>query len=379
MVTRRAIAGLLLILSVSLFSVFGVDKTRATDEGSWKTKAQMPQQSEGYQAGVVNGKIYVIGSSTNYLYSPELNGWFKKTPMPTPRSDFALAVYQNKIYTIGGSLGWTQETGSIYSSVIEIYDTGTDTWETKDPMPTIRVFLGRGANVIQGKIHLIVNDTHDIYDIATDSWTTGKAMPFPYAPNLVSSTVLDDKIYILGTNVTQIYDPKSDSWTLGAASPIRVSTPGVCATTGLMAPKRIYVFGGTTSFLVYTNVTQVYDPETDNWTLGAPMLTARAGPACAVVDDIIYVIGGSSGMYSREYKNEQYTPIGYIPEFPSWIIIPIFLVVTLSAIIIRKKFSNYPPPTARNIPIKALSSILIFFVSSDMYFAFNEMIVPSFN
>ena len=42
------------------------------------------------------------------------------------------------------------------------------------------------------------------------------------------------------------------------------------------------------------------------------------------------------------------------------------------------KFSNYPPPTGQNIPIKTLSSILIFFVSLDMFFAFNEMIMPSF-
>jgi hypothetical protein len=341
MVTRRAIAALLLILSVSLFSVFGVDKARATDVGSWKTKAQMSQLSDVNQAGVVNGKIYVIGSSTNYLYSPEFNGLFKKTPMPTPRSGFGLAVYQDKIYTIGGSIGWTQETGSINSGVIEVYDTGTDTWETKDPMPTIRGFLRRGANVVQGKIHLIFYDTHDIYDIATDSWITGKAMPFPYYPSVVSSTVLDDKIYILGANVTQIYDPESDSWTLGAASPISVSTPGVCATTGVMAPKRIYLFGGTTSFLVYTNVTQVYDPMTDNWTLGAPMLTVRAGPACAVVDDIIYVIGGSSGMYSREYVIEQYTPIGYIPEFPSWIILPLLLVATLVAMVYKQRLAKH--------------------------------------
>lgn len=41
-------------------------------------------------------------------------------------------------------------------------------------------------------------------------------------------------------------------------------------------------------------------------------------------------------------KNNQdnYPLMNMIPEFPSWIIIPIFLVVTLSAIIIRKKFCD---------------------------------------
>jgi hypothetical protein len=36
---------------------------------------------------------------------------------------------------------------------------------------------------------------------------------------------------------------------------------------------------------------------------------------------------------------EQYTPADYIPEFPSWIILPLFLIVTIFAGLIKRKFS----------------------------------------
>jgi hypothetical protein len=37
---------------------------------------------------------------------------------------------------------------------------------------------------------------------------------------------------------------------------------------------------------------QVYDPQADSWTTGAVIPTSRGDFAVAVVDDLIYVIGG---------------------------------------------------------------------------------------
>jgi hypothetical protein len=81
-----------------------------------------------------------------------------------------------------------------------------------------------------------------------------------------------------------------------------------------MAPKRIYVIGGSVNGLeaFWSGNTQVYDPVSDSWTLGADMLTACYGMNAVVVNDQIYAIGGIQGMYSsRLNTNQQYTPIGY--------------------------------------------------------------------
>lgn len=90
-----------------------------------------------------------------------------------------------------------------------------------------------------------------------------------------------------------------------------------------------------------TALTQIYDPKTDTWTIETPMLTSRYALGAAVIDDKMYAIGGKKGgePYPTEYyrKNEIYTPVGYIPEFPLGLVVPLFLVVSLVAVCYRKR------------------------------------------
>ena len=69
---------------------------------------------------------------------------------------------------------------------------------------------------------------------------------------------------------------------------------------------------------------RVYDPESDSWTDGADIPTDRSGFGVAVLDDMLYVIGGetavtASGMpfsgdpptLTKYATNERYIPFGY--------------------------------------------------------------------
>ena len=88
------------------------------------------------------------------------------------------------------------------------------------------------------------------------------------------------------------------------------------ATTGIRAPKRIYVISGIQG-IDGSNITQVYNPENESWMLGEPMPTARGGLTVAVVNDLLYAIGGRPcGICPVLKTNEQYTPFGYgtIPQ-----------------------------------------------------------------
>jgi len=317
-------------------------------EDTWVSKAPMHQARSNLGVAVVDGKIYAIGGdarsgewpyagsivSTNEEYNPETDTWTFKASMPTPRYGFATAVYQNKIYCIGGVTrvdgGW-QGTGAN-----EVYDPATDTWENKTAMPTARLELQ--ANVVNGKMYLIggkvpghydfpnwTSSLNEVYDPETDSWTT-KA-PIPVATRDYPSAVINNKIYVIGgltnpySNVNQIYDPETDMWSKGSTPPsgIRYATGG--ATSGVDAPKRIYILvekWAPWEEAPYSN--RVYDPENDSWTFGAdlPLPTDRQGFSVAVVDDILYVIGGfkcqllSFGDIITQYAtNLQYTPFGY--------------------------------------------------------------------
>jgi len=299
----------------------------STKENTWETMAPLPETTGGMRAAAANEKIYVMSGARNFEYDPKLNEWTTKTPMPSPRSYFAIAVHQNKIYAIGGRSGFDEENGTIASDANEVYDTSTDTWQILSPMPTNISDIN--ANVVNGKIYMIGGtnrqfpslSTNEMYDIAKDEWTNKTTMPYPVSS--YASAVVDNRIYIIGglgfllDNQTQIFDPQTDSWSLGTPIPTSVFNAAAGATTGIMAPKRIYVIGGTTGeegmFAVGTTLAQVYDPKNDTWKLGEPMPTARLGLTVAVENDQIYAIAGTASMVfsPRLNANERYTPFGY--------------------------------------------------------------------
>jgi N-acetylneuraminic acid mutarotase len=317
---KAAVLLLVFILVGSFFTLFSeCASSLGAVENSWSAKTAIPQA--GSRVAVVDGKIHAISGAVHYIYDPITDDWTSRKSMPTPRHYFGIAVCDNKIYTIGGGY-W--DDGWVTSNVNEVYDPQTDSWETKTSMPTSRMSLY--ANEVDGKIYLIggqtggpnsIVDLNEVYDVATDSWTGMEKSP--YAVCAYGSAVVDGKIYLIGgsashsayVSLNQIYDPAADSWSFGAEMPEAVRDGAAGATSGLLAPKRIYVIGGGPDMLAY-NFTQVYNPENDSWTLGAEMPTSRGWLAVAVVNDLIYAIGGSPYlMASSLTTNEQYVPYGY--------------------------------------------------------------------
>jgi len=360
-------AALILLLVLSLVISIPHFPLVSTTEDSWATKESMQVARGRLGVAVVNGKIYAIGGdtlnlsgfrnadfergspvSTNEEYDPATDTWTFKEPMPTPRSHFGIAVYQNRIYCIGG---YTEDG---ITGLNEVYDPETDTWETKTAMPTARNLPH--TNFVNDKIYAIggrfatfnYSRVNEVYDPVRDSWITKTAMP-QVSLGFASSAVVDNRIYVMGgwsgvegtnANLTQIYDTKTDSWSFGAPQPSGVIQAGVGVTTGMNAPKQIYFF--------VDSLTQVYNPANDSWAHGTGMSTARGYAGVAVINDIFYVIGGMLAPYVGSYpfdsintkstgSNEQYTPIGYIPEFPSWTPMLLILIMLAVAVAIYKR------------------------------------------
>jgi ribosomal protein S8 len=357
----KGVAFLLVLFLLSALLPISVKPAVAVSEDSWASKSSMPTARVSFGVAVINGKIYAIGGNdgnslnTNEMYDPETDTWTTKTQMPTPRSGFGIAVVQNKIYVIGG------QSNTVYTGINEAYDPETDRWTTKNFMPTPRG--GIDANVVNGKIYVIGGKTNissitginEVYNPATDTWTTKTPIPTPVTA--YASAVVDNKIYVIGgltsnlneVNLTQIYDPATDTWSYGTPIPT-IQFGAVGATTGISAPKRIYMLGGSipsfSLIRVATNLTQVYDPEMDVWSTDSSMPTPRAGLCVAVVNDVLYAIGGSSvamGTSGPPYgTNEQYTPAGYTPlpspepqqteQFPTtWVTASVIIAAVASA------------------------------------------------
>ena len=323
-------------------------------EDSWVTLESMPTARHAFGVAVVDGKIYAMGgyvnsrfSNLNEMYDPKTDTWITRTQMPKPRSDFGIAVYQDRIFIVGGF-------GYIYGGVpgfveaTDVYDPETDTWDTRASIPTPREDLC--ANVVDNKIYLIGGNVYvgaawpslcnknEVYDPETDTWDTKTPLPNyrGLASAYLDSALVDDKIYVISQTeldstvpFNQLYDPETDTWSSGTMMPTLVSFFSAVATSGEFAPKRIHVLS--------RNTHQIYDPETDVWTNGTPMLTPRSCVGVAVVNDELYAIGGYNGGNDLAV-NEKYTPTEYIPEFPLWLVLPLFLVVSLVAVCYRRGF-----------------------------------------
>jgi len=167
-----------------------------------------------------------------------------------------------------------------------------------------------------GGANTIALSLSEAFDTRTNSWQT-KA-PMPTAREHLSSAVVEDKLYVIGGRVmtmalnlgaNEVYDPKTNSWEILEEMP---SPRGGLTSSAINGT--IFVFGGESPFGTF-NQNEQYIPN-QGWQTHMQMPTARHGLGSATVNDRIYVIGGGvvPGL-SVSGLNESYYNPNYIPEF----------------------------------------------------------------
>jgi N-acetylneuraminic acid mutarotase len=324
------VVAVIIFLTVSCnLHVLQVESATNLTDNTWQKMAPMPTARTGFEVGVVNGKIYAIGgqvlsgaTGVNEMYDPATNTWTTKAPMPqagspSVNSGDGAAVYGGKIYCFSNGLN-------------QVYDPATDSWDSKTPCPICSNYEWTSASacVVNDKIYVLggfntvsivqwsISDLTEMYDPVNDSWTSMAAMPVAMCNSV--STVLENKIYLTGSGDTvQIYDPQTNMWSLGPNLPYSTSYEAGAATSGIYAPERVYIIGGLAYFndgYVGASCCQIFDLKTGKWSVGSALMpTPRIYFSIAVVDDIIYAIGGEDqnnhGFVTN--VNERYIPLGY--------------------------------------------------------------------
>lgn len=127
---------------------------------AWTVRGALPSATRGAAAVEVEGMIYLIGgliggpvgggseegtesaSGDVVAYVPAGGASPSRAPMLFPGSQHVAGVVDGRIYVVGGD-----------SAVVQEYDPGTDAWEARAALPTLP--KGAASGVVGGRLHVI--------------------------------------------------------------------------------------------------------------------------------------------------------------------------------------------------------------------------------
>jgi N-acetylneuraminic acid mutarotase len=197
---------------------------------TWKALAPMPSKRGSPVAAAVGDKIYVIGGATTLPgttdpaispstpqlclgtveeYDPEKNTWRERNSMPTPRNHTTAGVVNGKIYVLGGRVGAAFIGLASDISVVEEYDPAADKWSApRSRMPTARSAVASG--VFNGRVYVAGGEFQDphmmatfraveAYDPASNSWSIMPSMPV--SRHGLAAGVIGNRLILVGGDV----------------------------------------------------------------------------------------------------------------------------------------------------------------------------------
>lgn len=283
-----------------------------------------------------NGNIIFLGGALVPVYGPGSkkvkiwdagNGSWNTTG---PLNDFrwypSLAQLPNgKILLAGGG----DENNPNRTNTSEVYDPATGTSKLVDTL-AIGNEVSPICLMLNGKV-LMTHRPPQLFDPATEQWDS--ASDFVQGNRMANGdhadhelTMLEDgRVVAIGFksftqspgNLTEIYDPTLNSWTLGANfSPVRSRCMSV-----YLPNQKILVLGGEkedatdptpTNQWNFMALADIYDPVADSWRRLAPMNIAREYHLTGIVvpDGRVVVVGGEGQPGNKPDSSviETYTP-----------------------------------------------------------------------
>ena len=164
----------------------------------------------------------------------------------------------------------------------------------------------------------------ECYDPETDRWVVDVIPSMKFRRSGVGVAVLQGLLFAIGgylegktsTDAVESYNPRTKRWTtvnhmltprmnlgVGAIKDTRDAVTGVTFSA-------IYAIGGYSGKTIL-GTAEKYDMMTDAWTEIAPMKTPRRNVGVAVIDNLLYAVGGSNrddGTRSNLNTMERYNP-----------------------------------------------------------------------
>lgn len=323
-----------------------LDEVARTQESGTSTS------TSGTSGTNTSSKLWVVGGTSGALsaalstvlsYSPATNSWTTETTSGTytPVSFAAYARYGTKIYVFGGF----NASGTVQSST-QIFDTATLTWSTGGALPSA---MAHGTAVVVGSKILVLGGTsvnastawavstlNALYDPATDTASAQTALGGTTGQGSDKCAVADGSAVIHNTSRTAaaIITAATQQFFLNAGvSPATPTTttlgtgfinrsgvacilysPGgtgninhilaigglttITGNTGGFVAGANNSAGGAGTLTAWTSVTTVQTlaaPYTGAWATGIALPAATSFPGVAILNNVLYVVGGNTG------------------------------------------------------------------------------------
>ena len=258
----------------------------------------------------------------------QVGRWGMRTPLMEPISEHAVAELDGKIYVIAGN---SNDRGTV--ATIQVYDSAKDSWTHTTPLPVAvnhnmaaavngKLYLFGGQTVTQGDSPFV--DAVYEFNPATEQLT--ELAPMSLARSAGATAVVNGKIYVAGGRPPRghdfaVYDPVATTWSQLPDLPTQRNHLAAAAIMG-----KVYVAGGRFgpgSASEVTDILEIFDTETNQWSEGARMPIPRGGVNGVVANGCLHIFGGEgnpndpSGMFSN---HDVYNPVTdswrQLPDMP---------------------------------------------------------------
>ncbi|MFY0607703.1 MAG: hypothetical protein JXR10_13380 [Cyclobacteriaceae bacterium] len=245
------------------------------------------------------------------IYDYKTDSWSQGAEAPKEFNHFQATSYQGLVWVIG-SFKTNNFPKEEPEENIWIYHPPIDRWIKGPEIPKERRRGGAGLVVYDNRFYVIGGNTighdggyvswFDSYDPSTGKWSILKDASV--ARDHFSAAVIDGLLYAVAgrksggeggvfaplPSEVEIYDFESNTWSvLDQGIPTPRAAPGVAVLDDLL-----YVIGGEGSKHgpAYRK-TEIYDPKTEEWKSGGMMVHPRHGTQAIVSGDGIFIAGGS--------------------------------------------------------------------------------------
>eukprot|EP00698_Gefionella_okellyi_P026299 TRINITY_DN995_c1_g1_i1.p1 TRINITY_DN995_c1_g1~~TRINITY_DN995_c1_g1_i1.p1 ORF type:complete len:820 (+),score=124.90 TRINITY_DN995_c1_g1_i1:221-2461(+) len=273
------------ILSCFLFVILIVTRTSCATESSvhWSEVGYMPTAVCFLACAYENGVVYAAGGDgggfgyghpysmvQSFNISAQTFGYAAN--MSTSRSFFGFTSAEGELYAVGGQ--WRPLSSPKILSSVEVFNPQTGKWRDVESMQHARVSFS-AVTVANA------DGSQTIYAVGGDRRTTGKA------------------------NTIEFYDLKRGRWAIGPTLPAPYDTARDM--TAVAIGTIIYIVGGVDDGTDPLANATSFDTVSGTFRTLAPMQVARGSMGLAVLNDMIYAMGGWSNLVASRHV-EQYNP-----------------------------------------------------------------------